>query len=191
MAEGRRTFGPVVLVGLAAGAMTAVAGHRDWATATTSQEGLLLADTSGRVPLAGALSLVVLAAWGVLLVARGRARLVAAVFAFAGALGALATTVVGYWSAVDGVEEAFAAYGAKAPAVGQTAWYWIALVAAVVSVLATGAAVRFVRGWPEMGTRYDAPGTTPAVSETTATDLWKALDAGHDPTLQDEKRSDP
>ena len=43
--------------------------------------------------------------------------------------------------------------------------------------------------WPEMGTRYDAPGSavpapaTPAEpDERTGLDLWKAMDEGRDPT---------
>ena len=54
-------------------------------------------------------------------------------------------------------------------------------------------ALRLVRTWPEMGSRYDAPtgarggdGTDPAEAPadhpTENIDIWKALDEGRDPT---------
>ena len=50
-------------------------------------------------------------------------------------------------------------------------------------------AVRLVSSWPEMGSRYDAPGTQdPATTRATTSeptreqDLWQALDEGRDPT---------
>jgi hypothetical protein len=66
--------------------------------------------------------------------------------------------------------------GATTPDVGTTGWFWVGAVAAGLGVVAWVAAVRFVRGWPEMGRRYDTPADTPP------TDLWKAMDQGHDPT---------
>jgi hypothetical protein len=42
------------------------------------------------------------------------------------------------------------------------------------------AAWRLAPRWPTMSSRYDAPATR--ASEPDETDLWKALDAGHDPT---------
>ena len=44
-------------------------------------------------------------------------------------------------------------------------------------------AVRLVPGWPEMGSRYDAPGhPTPPRIMSEQRDLWHALDEGRDPT---------
>ena len=45
------------------------------------------------------------------------------------------------------------------------------------------------RHWPEMGSRYDAPGAAAATAagppeEQTSLDLWKALDEGRDPTAR-------
>jgi hypothetical protein len=62
------------------------------------------------------------------------------------------------------------------------------VVATVLTVLTTLAAVRLVPTWPEMGRRYDAPAdTAPAPSEQPAEEqenleLWKAMDEGRDPT---------
>ena len=67
---------------------------------------------------------------------------------------------------------------------GFTGWFWTAAVCSVVAVVPAVLAVRLVPGWPEMGSRYDAPGThTPEdhVVESQR-DLWNELDEGRDPT---------
>jgi hypothetical protein len=48
-------------------------------------------------------------------------------------------------------------------------------------------AMRWAPQWPEMGSRYDAPGvqSEPASvppEDQSSLDLWKALDEGKDPT---------
>jgi hypothetical protein len=190
MAERRSTFAPVVLIGLASAGLAAVAGNRDWAVVDGGPA--LVADTdAGKMPLAGALSLVVLAAWGVLLVTRGVVRRLVAVLAVLASLGVLAVAVVGFSAAPDNLGDAVArlAYPEDME-VRRAAWYWVALVAAVVSVVATCAAVALVGSWPEMGSRYDAAGDSPKSLETDL-DLWKAMDEGHDPTLTDRRPPDP
>jgi hypothetical protein len=63
------------------------------------------------------------------------------------------------------------------------------VLASVVMVATSAAAVAWVRHWPEMGTRYDAPtdaaggdGRTRTREAETNLDMWKALDEGRDPT---------
>ncbi len=66
-----------------------------------------------------------------------------------------------------------------------TPWYAAALVGAGLSVVATLAAVVLVPGWPEMGSRYDAPAAASQRDDSTPEtniDIWKALDEGRDPT---------
>ena len=93
---------------------------------------------------------------------------------------------VGFATLPEQVKDAFHDGGAERPDVALTGWFWTAAVSAVLSVIATGAAVRHVGGWPEMGARYDAPGggETPVapLEEQSNLDLWKSLDEGHDPT---------
>ena len=194
MAERRRTFAPVVLAGLAAAALAAVAGARDWVDlvatsggdeATEAMTSQLTATAAQGSPLAAALALVVLACWGVVLVTRGWfRRAVAGLGALAGA-GYAATTVAAPWTLRRDFEDEIARLtgGHVDMSVGLTAWWWTALVVAVLVVATTVAAVVLVRQWPEMGTRYDAPVDRPT-DTTTATnlDLWKALDEGRDPT---------
>ena len=192
MAEPRKTFGPVVLLGLGSGVLAAVAGAQPWVSGssgtvdTASTATATTLDMSGvrESPLAAALALVVLACWGVILVTRGRVRRSVAVLGAAAALGALVTTVVAFWSLQDALTEAlFAVSGVDTAQVSFTGWYAAALVGAVGSVLATLAAVRFTPTWPEMGTRYDSPtGEAAPVEPEGNLELWKALDEGHDPT---------
>lgn len=189
MAEQRRTFAPVLLLGLAAGTLAAVAGNKTWVEpASVEGDPLGLIAEAGKMPLAAALGLVVLACWGVVLVTRARVRRVVAVLGLLAAAGLLVTVVVG-WSTLEAqvVEALEASAVRRETEVQRTAWFWAAGVGAVLSVLATAAAVRLVPAWPEMGTRYDAPGegaaSAPAEGDDASNlDLWKAMDEGRDPT---------
>lgn len=187
MPEPRRTFGPTVLLGLGAGALCAVASSRPWVQAEGGAD-LVVAATegAGEMPLAAALGLVVLAAWGVLLVTRGKVRRVLAVVGALAALGVVATVVTGGFTLPDDLRDELAKSGGGDAEVAFTGWYWAAAVTAVLSVVATVVAALHVRAWPEMGSRYDAPGgqatTSDEAAERSNIDMWKSLDEGHDPT---------
>jgi uncharacterized membrane protein (TIGR02234 family) len=192
----RRTFGPVVLVGVASAGLAAVAGNRAWIEWTGESKGqssllTITGDDSATVPLGGALALVLLACWGVLLVTRGRVRRVVAGLGVVTSIGMVVTAILGYRSATDGLRDDLAELGADVLTTASTGWYWIYLACAVLAVVTTLAAVRLVATWPEMGSRYDAPGSTPPPREETSLDLWRALDHGRDPTLPDDRPSDP
>lgn len=186
----RRTFGPVVLLGLLAGALTAVAGDRTWAVAegrrASQFSSLALSVDSGKMPVTTALALVVLAAWGVVLVTRRRVRRVVAVIGALAAVGTVVAVVVGWSSTVDSLRTDLAGVGVTDAAYSHTAWFWAAAVGSVLSVVTTALAVRLTPAWPEMGSRYDAPGAAapePVAPEEQANiDLWKAMDEGRDPT---------
>ena len=192
----RRTFGPVVLLGVVAATVTAVAGHRPWAEAinsTAAAESALISLATesgpGESPAAGALALVVLACWGVILVSRGRFRRAAAGLAVLAGLGVLVLVVVGYRDVPAAVRDAVTGVGVADPDVHRTPWYWVSAAGALVSLCAGALAVRWAPFWPEMGQRYDAPAspvngtTTRPASERSDAELWKALDDGRDPTL--------
>ncbi|UUZ58825.1 Trp biosynthesis-associated membrane protein [Nocardioides sp. B-3] len=114
MAETRKTFGPVLLLGLASGILAAVAGARPWVSGssgrvdTSSASAAATFDTTGirESPLAAALALVVLACWGVVLVTRGRVRRTVAALGAVAAIGALVTTVLAFWSLQDALTDA-------------------------------------------------------------------------------------
>jgi uncharacterized membrane protein (TIGR02234 family) len=194
MPEPRKTFGPVVGLGLAAATLAAVAGSHPWqvdagARGPTPDPLGLVAD-AGEMPLGLALALVVLACWGVLLVSRGAVRRIVAGLALLVALGLAATVVVAYFTLDDRVLAAqMEASLPRDDVFGTTisAWYLVAVSCAVISVVTTALAVWWAPAWPEMGRRYDAPGAarqsaTPA-EEPSSLDLWKSIDEGRDPTV--------
>ena len=107
-------------------------------------------------------------------------------------VGMVVTAILGYRSATDGLRDDLAELGADA-----VHHRLDRLVLDLPRLRPRGrrrpplAAVRLVPSWPEMGSRYDAPGSTPPPREETSLDLWRALDHGRDPTLPDDRPSDP
>lgn len=191
---GRSTFGPTVLLGLVTSGFTAIASNQTLATARPTETGVVYADLQegAQLPLVLTLSLVALASWGVLLVTRGVVRRGVAVLALLAAAGAAVAVVLGRGLLLDDYRADFRDIGAT-PDVDFTGWYLLAVVLAVLAVLPALVAVRHVGRWPEMGSRYDAPGDTerrrPASGapgtpeeEPSSLDLWKAIDEGRDPT---------
>ena len=206
---GRGTFGPVVLGGLASSGLVAISANQPWWTSEASGGAgdataalLPTTDLTPQVPLTLALSLVSLAAWGVVLVTRGRVRRVVAGLALLGAAGSLVASVVGAVQVPDRLRAA--AVAGSSVEVSVQAWYPVALVAGVLAVLAAAAGVRRAPAWPEMGRRYDAPGAAGAGGASAVSGrpaggpgrgpderpdeepdnlgLWKAIDEGGDPT---------
>lgn len=186
----RRAFGPVVLLGLTAGGLIAIAGnnpavHGSGAAARAVDSRLVSYDA--QQPLVTALGLVVLACWGVLLVTRGRVRRAVAGLAGVAALGALAAALAAYSQVPDQLRDELALVGVADPQLSHTAWYWAAVLGTVLATVAGGLAASWSPSWPEMGARYDAPGAadpTPSAppEEQSSLDLWKAMDEGRDPT---------
>jgi uncharacterized membrane protein (TIGR02234 family) len=185
-----RSFGPTVLVGLAGATLAAVAGAQEWARASGKAAGAdvtAAAQGSESAPLVVALGLVSLAAWGVVLVLRGGARRVVAVFGAMAAAGVLASTAGSFDRAQDDAVSAVVAKGADGDVftAALTGWYYAAGVGALLTLTAFVVAVVVAPRWPAMSSRYDAPrmhaaadGTEPSSEQ----DLWRALDDGRDPT---------
>jgi uncharacterized membrane protein (TIGR02234 family) len=193
MAERRhsRTFAPTAVIGLASAALVAVSASRDWATGSGSAAGVHVTATvkgSSSAPLAIALALVALAAWGVVLVLRGRARRVVAVVGALASAGVVVTVATALGRIRDDAADAVAAKGGTGGqlATSLSAWYWVCLVASLLCVAAFVVAVVASPGWPAMGSRYDAPTAATDRREqaqpTTEQEMWRALDEGHDPT---------
>ena len=92
-----------------------------------------------------------------------------------------------YVQVPDQLRDELALVGVKDPDLSHTVWYWAAVVGALLAGVAGALAVAWVPAWPEMGTKYDAPGSAapaPVVppEEQSSLDLWKAMDEGRDPT---------
>ncbi len=219
--SGGRTFGPVVLLGLASAALAAVASAKPWlggsSPSGSSDATMTALDTGTRYPLASAVSLVLLAAWGVLLVTRGRVRRAFAVLTAVAALALLVSVVVGYATLPDAAGDSYDELIRRRPQdEGFSAWFWTAAVCSVVALVPAALAVRLVGRWPEMGSQYDAPraqgraqataqeraqgmaqGSAPATGAGTSSerstdpdrDLWRALDEGRDPTESNPPRA--
>ena len=178
----RRTFAPVLLAGLAGSGLAALAGSKPWASSAGGSASALVGGSAGHAPLAGALGLVALACWGVVLVTRSVVRRVVAVLGALAALGLVLTAVLGRSSALDSVRSATVDLGATKAAAHTTGWWWVALLASLIALASAVAAVLLCRGWPEMGSRYDAPVSRPEPEELSDLDLWRAIDQGRDPT---------
>lgn len=184
--EPRTSYGRTVLAGLAGAALAAVAGTNDWARATGDAAGIkvqAVAKGSEAAPLVTALALVSLAAWGVVLVSRGRVRRVVSVVGAAAALGVLAAVVAAFDGARTVALDALTGKGAggHTATVTLSAWYYTAGVGALLTLVSFAVAVVVAPSWPAMGNKYDAPGSR-ADLPPTEQDMWRALDQGHDPT---------
>ena len=185
-----RSFGPTVLAGLAGATLASVAAARDWAHASGRASGVAVtaaAKGSESAPLALALGLVALAAWGVVLVVRTRTRRVVSALGALASAGLLAATVVAFARAQDDAVRALSERGVTGDVLkaSLTGWYWATLVGGVLALVAFAAALWLAPGWPAMGTRYDAPATRAAQEEAAPAseqDMWRALDDGRDPT---------
>lgn len=186
----RRGFVPVGLGGLAVAALAALAANKPLADTVGpaaddapgdlgSQVGSgVSGELSAELPLAGALALVAVAAWAVLLVLRGGARrALALVVALCSLLAAL--VLVTHLDPGSSAEVAFD------HSEGYTAWYWVAIACTVLTAIGGVLAFLWAPAWPEMGSRYDAPGAQQRAATVDPDDqrsVWKALDEGHDPT---------
>lgn len=181
-----RSYGPTVVVGVVGATVTAVAGTRDWAQARGDAAGIKVEAAvkgSDSAPLVAALALVALAAWGVVLVLRGRPRSVVAAVGASAALGALVGVVGAFDRAEDDALQALmgTAGTGEAATASLTAWYYVAGLGALVTALGFLVAVWRSPRWPAMGAKYDAPSARAKAPETEE-DMWRALDQGHDPT---------
>jgi len=181
-----------LLLGLLCATAVVVGVARPWVGATATVPGLptLEATTTGAglSPLAGALGVALLAAFGAVVATGGWVRRALGLVITAAAVGVLAA---GIWPgpATASLAEQLAAkgYAGGGYETSTLAWRWVALAGAVGCAGAGAMVVRFGARWPSMGSRYDAP----AVRERTSTEpddaadetrLWRALDRGHDPT---------
>jgi uncharacterized membrane protein (TIGR02234 family) len=181
--RGASGFVPTVLLGLAGAGLAAVAGAQTWASATTSAPAVRTAAASGADvdPVGLPLTLLALVAWGAVLVMRRRGRRVAAGLGLLAVLGA-AASVVPYASTATDV--AARRLGDPADATTTTtSWPLALVVGCLLSAAAFVVALRAAGRWPEMSRRYDAPEDgARSVEPSGATDLWRALDEGRDPT---------
>ncbi|HYG93081.1 MAG TPA: Trp biosynthesis-associated membrane protein [Nocardioides sp.] len=190
--RGRRTFVPALVGGAGGSGLVAIAGNQAWVEPTSDAETGAVAQVASAAadassPLATAVALVALACWGVVLVTRGRFRRLVAWFGVAVGLALVVVVTAAFVRAPERLDELFAVYGAVDTSVSRTAWSWVAVAGAVAALVAAVLGARDAGSWPQMGSRYDAPGADgrpqpAAPEEQSSIDLWKSLDEGTDPT---------
>ena len=191
VAETRRHMAGVVALGLSGSGLVAVAGSKPWADLPTKSGPIgLNADELLKQPLCGALGLLLLATWGVILVTGPLTRRIAAGFSLVVVAGVVMTVING-WSIASRAAEQL---GGGTPT--RNNWIWAALIGAVVVGAASGLALRLAPTWPTMSARYDSPvsaGPTLQTSEVvgseeggsdTQRELWEQITDGHDPTMR-------
>jgi hypothetical protein len=180
----RNLLGPSVLVLLALGGGTLLAVRAEWASATASAAGFPEVDlsVSGVDVVPGAVGLAVLvmaAAAGVLAAGPRLRRVIGALVAVAGVIGTVlaARTGPALETAKQRAIDEAAVSGAVVDWNGSAAQ--ALTVACFVLVAAGGLLIAWLGPrWATMGRKYEAP----AAREPDASDLWKAMDDGVDPT---------
>ncbi|WP_406197618.1 TIGR02234 family membrane protein [Kitasatospora sp. NBC_01560] len=182
---GRRTLGLMLLLTLLGVVLVLTAAGRVWSEGRAGT--LEVSVTGSRISeLPGGLALVALAAALAVFAVRGAGRIAVGVLTLLAGLGAAAAAAAGAGDTVALDSEAaarLALSGTAATAVGHTGWPWVALAGGLLLALAGLLTARYGRGWPAMGSRYDAPTRkAPAKAAESPSDLWKALDRGEDPT---------
>ena len=203
-AGGARAYGLTLLVGLLGAVAVTVGVSRPWASATAEQTGnpTLEATVSGAdlVPLAGALGVVMLAAFGAVVATRGLVRRGLGV-AIALASAIVAASAARPPGAGDQLETALSAVGWAGGDYASSVepWRWVTFTGAVACLAAGTAVARYGGRWPTMSARYDAPvaGADQAVPTAPNPDgagddsgdrplseaeVWRAIDEGRDPT---------
>jgi uncharacterized membrane protein (TIGR02234 family) len=192
--DGRRLYGPALVLGLL-GALGVTAGSsRPWIEATASVRGLppISAAASGAdlSPLAGALGVVILAAFGAVIATRGWVRRGLGV-AIVLASGVVVVSVLAPGDASGVLTSGLSAKGWSGGAYRSTTepWRWLVLVSALGTGLAGGATARYGDRWAVMGGRYEAPGAGASAGaqrggELSENDVWQAIDSGRDPTQE-------
>jgi hypothetical protein len=172
-ALGVRAKWPALMAGLVAGLAAVALGSVTWyRNGSVTMTGRVVTDAL--VPVLGYTSLALV---GLILTLRRRGRIVAAVLLFALGLGQTATAV---WRHVPSAA-AIAQSGATGTGSVTIAW-WGLVVAGVVTVISAAAIAVSSPSWPDKASRYERGRSTTALS--TPLEVWKAMDAGIDPTAE-------
>ena len=189
----RRWYGPTVLGLVLAGGAAFVLGRRTWVTTTLGDgqgAGAVIettgADVSALVP---GLAVVIVAAGLGVLASGGWFRRVIGVLVVASAVGGVVATRTDPDGVVDSAVQESVAFGQGVDVSSVThAGPWFAAAAFVLAALLGLLVVRYGAAWPTMSSRYESP--TSRVVEPDGSDLWKAMDAGLDPTESVDERDE-
>jgi uncharacterized membrane protein (TIGR02234 family) len=188
----RAGYALTILVGLAASGVCAVAVAQPWARATATVPGLppieASVDGADVAPIAAALAVVCLAAFGAVIATRGWVRRALGIL-IVGCAAVVVFVAVAPGSTTGLLEDALSAKGWTGGDYDRsvTAWRVVAGVGGVLTIAAGAIVARFGAEWATMGARYDSPAEAQSARPTADEDLsdaamWRALDDGGDPT---------
>jgi uncharacterized membrane protein (TIGR02234 family) len=194
-------YGPTLVVGLLGAVAATVGVAKPWVSASTHQAGLpeIEAQVSGSdlAPLAGALGVVVLAAFGAVIATRALVRRALGVLIVVAAAVVLVTAVHPP-GATDALHDALTAKGWSGGEMDTTTlgWRWLALGGSILAIAAGVAISLYGSQWATMGSEYDAPrargrtagddgGRDATAAVSTEADAWREIDRGRDPTHDD------
>lgn len=188
----RRLYAPTLLAGLLAAVGVSVGASRPWMTATATVPGLptIHAAASGAdlVPLAGALGVAMLAAYGAVVATRGTVRRALGVAVLVAAVVVLVASTRPP-GATNALTSGLSAKGWSGGGyqTDTTWWQWLVVLCAAVAGASGAVTAAYGHLWADMGSRYDAPTRAAApviqsAGELSETDVWRAIDEGHDPT---------
>lgn len=185
----RRWYGPTVLGLVLAGGAAFVLGRRAWVTTTLGDgrgAGAVIETTGTDVSaLVPGLAVVIVAAGLGVLAAGGWFRRLIGVLVVAASIGGIVATRTDPDGVVDAAVRESVAFGQGVEVSSSThAGPWLAAAAFGVAALLGLFVVRYGAAWPTMGSRYESPAAR--VVEPDGSDLWKAMDAGLDPTASDD-----
>jgi uncharacterized membrane protein (TIGR02234 family) len=188
----RSGYALTIVAGLAASAACSVAVAQPWARATATVPGLppieASVDGADVAPIAAALAVVCLAAFGAVIATRRWVRRALGVL-IVGCAAVVVFVAVAPGSTTGLLEDALSAKGWTGGHYDRsvTAWRVVAGFAAALTMAAGAVVARFGGEWATMGARYDSPADTQSARPTADEELsdaamWRALDDGGDPT---------
>lgn len=177
----------VIILSLMAGLLALVASGRPWINGTLN-DGVLAnnaVDVTGNQAVPGYFGIALVACAGVLAAATaGRIvrwpAAIVAVLASAAMLVLSLVTLSDPGGAVKGRMTSVTGHNGEAVARGEfTAWFWVAVFAGLLSLLASVLGLAGVRRWAGLSSRYESPAADKPMRQRSD---WELMDEGIDPT---------
>ncbi|MCS0636472.1 TIGR02234 family membrane protein [Streptomyces sp. LP05-1] len=196
-AGGRRSLAAALLLGAVGATVVLLASGQTWTEGRVAVGGGSVALDAAGGDVTGvptALAIVGLAALVAVFAVRRAGRFLVSLLLTLSGAGAAAAALLGAGDRAALNERAARTTGdaaARVQALTQTPWPYVTAAASLLLLVAGLLALRYGRGWPAMGGRYERDGgprarrtrpARPGADPERPEELWKALDRGEDPT---------